>query len=331
MPLEQMLSSLEKKLHDPFDFLTAMAEYRAFAAAYQCPTNPKELAWTQLLDKHTLEDGTRVRVHGLNSALISDGEDQMANLLLGEFQFHHLNGLDSCVNIVICHHPHTWLLDGKEANDFFRTQAQVVLCGHDHDPRIYVEDRSLRVFAGAVHPNRRETKWEPCYHVLRLSLPTGSQRLLASVETRVWRVQDKYFVPYPAKDGTPHQTESIPLPSREPSASQGSTIFQTQKADIPVSSASGKAVAPTPTNELMAAAKRRLIVHFFRLGAISKYTAVVSAGVWEEGDDALDGQARWARVFDRAEKAGKLGALWDAIAAQDETLIGQPNPFTNGD
>jgi hypothetical protein len=81
----------------------------------------------------------------------------------------------------------------------------------------------------------------------------------------------------------------------------------------------------------MAAAKRRLIVHFFRLGAISKYTAVVSAGVWEEGDDALDGQARWARVFDRAEKAGKLGALWDAIAAQDETLIGQPNPFTNGD
>jgi thioredoxin-like negative regulator of GroEL len=82
------------------------------------------------------------------------------------------------------------------------------------------------------------------------------------------------------------------------------------------------------TNDAFAAARRKLIVHFFRLGTLSRYQAVLDAGVWDESDDALDGQARWARVFERAEKADKLAALWTAVAAKDETLAGQTNPFT---
>ena len=84
----------------------------------------------------------------------------------------------------------------------------------------------------------------------------------------------------------------------------------------------------TLTNDAFAAARRRLIVHFFRLGTIARYNVVIDAGVWEDSDDALEGQARWARVFERAEKAGKFNSLWDAVAANDETLAGQPNPFT---
>jgi len=56
----------------------------------------------------------------------------------------------------------------------------------------------------------------------------------------------------------------------------------------------------------------------------------MDTGVWEDTDDAFDGEARWARVFDRAEKAGKFPDLWEAVAANDETLVGQPNPFTSG-
>jgi predicted MPP superfamily phosphohydrolase len=80
--------NLAKKLHDPFDFLTAMTEYRAFAGEYNCPTTANALAWVQVLDDdHLLEDGTSVRFHGLNSALISDGKDDKANLYLSELQF----------------------------------------------------------------------------------------------------------------------------------------------------------------------------------------------------------------------------------------------------
>ena len=88
-------------------------------------------------------------------------------------------------------------------------------------------------------------------------------------------------------------------------------------------------VATTLTSDAFAAARRKLIVHFFRLGTIARYEAAILAGAWEESDDALAGQARWSRVFERAEKANKFGALWNAVAANDETLTGQPNPFNN--
>lgn len=329
MSHEDRLASLEKKLHDPFDFLNAMVDYRAFAAEHGCPTNPRELAWSQVLDdKHLLEDGTTVRFHGLNSALVSDHEDTKANLLIGT-QFHHFDAQPKYVNVVLCHHPHAWLIDGSQANDFFRTQAHVVLCGHDHDPRCYMEGGSLRVFAGAVHPNRRESRWEPCYHVLRLSVSTAAKReLTASVETRVWRDKDKCFGPYVQPDGLTRYEERIELPSWVHPATAVSPISHSPtKEPLPLSSP-GITVAATLINDTFTAARRKLIVHFFRLGTIARYRVVIDAGVWEESDDALDGQARWARVFERAEKAGKFAALWDAVAANDETLTGQPNPFS---
>jgi len=321
-PREDRLLSLQKKLQDPFDFLMAMIEYRAFATEYGCSTNTKEVAWVETLgDEHLLEDGTAVRIHGLNSALISDQEDKKANLLLGDFQFQHFNADPDVVSLVLCHHPHPWLLDGNEANDYFRNQTHVVLCGHDHSPRCYKEGGSLRLFAGAIHPNRRETDWEPCYHVLRLSVETVPARTLrVRVTTRTWRPKDKCFGPYAQPDGKLYHEELVSLP-----AWPGR---KTPQAAITVSSPVGATVAAKPTKDEFQAARRKLIVHFFRLGTIARYQAAISAGVWDDADDALDLQARWTRVFERAEQLEKLAALWAAIAAQDKTLSGQPNPFT---
>jgi predicted phosphodiesterase len=330
MSREERLASLDKKLHDPFDFLTALTEYRAFATEYGCPTIPKELSWIQVLDdNHLLEDGTPVRFHGLNSALISDGDDRKANLLLGATQFHNFSTHPGYVNVVLCHHPHAWLLDGNEANDFFRNQAQIVLCGHDHEARYYMEGHSLRIFAGAVHPNPRESHWEPCYHVLRLSVNAGAKRvLIASVETRVWRDKDKCFAPQPLPDGKSRYEESIELPSLARPVADPAPISHSQREKTSVLSPVAKTVTTTLTNDAFAAARRKLIVHFFRLGTLSRYKVVIDAGVWDESDDAFDGQERWARVFDRAEKNDKLGVLWNAVAKNDDTLTGQPNPFT---
>jgi predicted phosphodiesterase len=328
---EDRLASLEKKLHDPFDFLAGLAEYRAFAAEYACPSNPKQLAWVQVLgDGHVLEDGTAVRFHGLNSALISDHEDLKANLILGEMQFSKFDAQANYVNVVLCHHPHGWLLDGNEANDFFRKQAHIVLCGHEHDARCYREDGSLRVFAGAVHPSRREaSRWEPCYHVLRLSVSAKPKRVLSvSVETRAWRPKDKRFGPYVQSDGSPRHEAQIELPALpRPGTSAQPISHSPQGESSLILSASGKAMTAMLNNDAFTAARRKLIVHFFRLGTIARYEAVIDAGVWDESDDALDGQARWARVFDRAERAAKFPLLWKAVAARDDTLKDQPNPF----
>ena len=328
MPDEDRLASLNKKLHDPFDFLTALAEYRLFANEYGCPTDPDKLAWVQVLDK-VLEDGTSVRLHGLNSALISDEGDKKGNLLLGATQFHHFDSDPAYVNVVLCHHPHPWLMDGNSANDFFRWQSQVVLCGHDHEIRAYMEGRSLRVFAGAVHPNPREGRWEPCYHVLTLHIDKtdGKRILVAQVETRVWRDRDKCFGAYTQENGTPYLEERIELPDWNAKAPPASPILDSKPVDVAVSSPPVMTVGPTLTSDTYAAARRRLIVHFYRLGVVSRHEAAIGAGVWEESDDALSGQARWSRVFERAEKLNKLGTLWDIVASKDHTFAGQPNPF----
>ena len=326
---EERLASLDAKLKDPsLDFLAALKEYSAFAQEYDCPTSCKELAWVQFLNSgKTLQDGTVIRFHGLNSALLSDAVDTKANLLLGDFQFRHFGTDARYVDVVLCHHPHSWLIDGNRANDRFRTLAHVVLSGHEHDARCYKEGGSLRVFAGATHPSRREGPWEPCYHVLRLSVDTTVRReLCVQVETRVWREKDQRFCKNVQGDSADFHEERIPLKAwtRPAAVPQLST---SANPPAPVSSPAEMNV-PTMTPDVSAAARRKLIVHFFRVGTLLRVQAAISAGVWEEGDDAFDGQERWARVFERAEKAARLGALWDAVAREDQTLAGQINPFT---
>jgi predicted phosphodiesterase len=325
----ERLASLKAKLKDhTLDFLAALKEYSAFAVEYGCPSSCKELAWVQFLNSEkTLEDGTKVRFHGLNSALLSDGADVKANLLLGDFQFGHFSNDPQYINVVLCHHPQNWLIDDNEANDYFRKQAHILLSGHEHDTRCYNEGGCLRVRAGAIHPNRREERWEPCYHVLRVSVDSSKTReLVIQVETRVWRDKDKCFGKYVQGDGSDFHTERIPLKAwTQPTVV--TAVSPSTKPAVPISSSSEMNV-PTMTPEAFAAARRKLIVHFFRVGTLARFRAAMSADVWEEGDDAFDGQERWARVFKRAEETEKLGSLWDAVAAEDPTLAGQTNPFT---
>jgi predicted phosphodiesterase len=325
---EERLASLEAKLEDPsLDFLAALKEYRAFAQEYGCATSCQELAWVQTLDEgKRLEDGSVIRFHGLNSALLSDAADAKPNLLLGELQFVNFSSDPQYVNVVLCHHPQNWLIDDNEANDFFRAQAHVLLSGHEHDTRCYFEGGCLRIRAGAIHPNRREDRWEPCYHVLRISVDSSKIReLVVQVETRVWRPKDKCFAKYVQGDGSDFHTERIPLKAWAGSAASPQ-ISVSANPLVPVSSPK-EVSARTMTPDEFAAARRKLIVHFFRVGTLSRFRSAISAGVWEEGDDAFDGQERWARVFERAEKNEKLEALWDAVAKEDQTLSGQINPF----
>jgi hypothetical protein len=77
-----------------------------------------------------------------------------------------------------------------------------------------------------------------------------------------------------------------------------------------------------------AAARRKLIIHFVDLGPLGRYEAAMAAGVWDNADENLQGQALWARVFERAEAMKKLAALWAAVAAKDQRLSAVPNPFT---
>lgn len=321
---------LQRKLQDDsWDFLHPLNEYRNFAAEHGRLglTSAQELAWVCQLTS-VFDDGTPLVLHGLNSAFLSDAGDRKANLLVSPFQFRHLAARRDCVNLVMCHHPASWLIDGNHAEDRFRQHASLVLTGHEHQSRCFPVGGGLRVCAGAVHPSRGEKEWNPGYNVIRLSVESEPCRTLCTqVETRVWHKTQFFFVGSPYSDHSKFYKYRQKLPTVAIAPMKG-------VGDIPSESLIGS----TPTtvadktdnahDAVFAAERRKLIIHFFRLGTLKRYEVAMAAGAWDDSDDAFDGQARWARVFDRAERENKLAALWDRVAAEDKTLTGQLNPFT---
>ncbi len=320
---------LQGKLTDSsWDFLLPLREYRDFAAQHGRlgTTSAQELAWACRLTS-VLDDGTPVVLHGLNSAFLSDSGDMKANLLVSPFQFRSLRVKQDCVNLVMCHHPSTWLIDGNHVEDRLRKHAHVVLTGHEHQSRCFSVGDGLRVCAGAVHPSRGEREWNPGYNVIRLSVEHGAARsLLTEVEARVWHKTRFIFCnsPYSNASKCFQHRQSLPALGIATASDLGEGPPKLLSRLSPMTVTE----SPEPAQDAaFAAARRKLIIHFFRLGPIGRYEAVKAAGVWEDSDARFEGQTLWARVFDRATVGNKLASLWEAVATEDKTLIGQSNPF----
>ena len=330
---EKRDANVEAKLKDTsWDFLRSIGEYRNFAATHDCPTTAAELAWSLRLPKK-IDESTPVRLHGLNSAILSNKFDQRANLVVTQFQFHRLKNPEECVEIVMCHHPSSWLLDGNEVDDHYRRYVNLVLTGHEHQSRCFPQGNGLQVCAGAVHPSRGEANWQPSYNVIRLSVETNQQRrnLLIKVETRNWHKTGRAFVaaPWPgfASGHYEHRQDLPPVriaESRTIPNTTAETPTITETATVP------EEPLAAADDLAFASGRRKLIVHFFRLGIITRYEVVMSVGLYDESDEALEGQARWARIFERAEEKKQFPALWTAVASRDIELVGVPNPFTPG-
>lgn len=314
---------------DSWDFLLPLTEYKNFAAKHGmlAKTSAQDLAWAcQLTSK--LEDGTPVVIHGLNSAFLSDAGDEKANLLVSPFQFRHMRARHGCVNLVMCHHPSSWLIDGNHVEDRFQKHAHVVLTGHEHQTRCFSVNCGLRVCAGAVHPSRGERDWNPGYNVIRISIENSPERtLITQVETRLWHKTAFTFHEFRTPEGEKFFEHRQTLPAV--AIAKTPLLYDTEPVQL--SSSTPIAVTDKPSAEqtaTFAAAKRRLTIHFFGLGPIDRYEAVMAAGLWDDSDENLQGQALWGKVFERAEENEKLGALWDAVAKKDSTITDQINPFT---
>ena len=165
-----------------------------------CQTTADALAWS--LDfPIPLECDFVVRLHGLNSALISDAADAPNKLLVSEFQTAKLCDTPGVINVVLCHHPPDWLMDKADLRKVLRRFAPVALFGHEHSVRVLPDDKQVQLFAGAVQPPRDEPGWLPTYHILQLEIVgTAAQpELLIRVHTRefynysfrAWRFEDE--------------------------------------------------------------------------------------------------------------------------------------------
>jgi calcineurin-like phosphoesterase family protein len=163
-PLDEILNHEEDRA-----LLTKrMAAYLEFASGFApaCLAAPAPLDQRLFWVHRFSSRGLAIRLVGLNTALLSSGDDDMSKLRLGNRQLEEAFtrppvSKDELV-IVLSHHPlHTgWLADGRDADRWVRKSAHVHLSGHVHD-LTSEETRAggsargfVRIVAGAAHGER---------------------------------------------------------------------------------------------------------------------------------------------------------------------------------
>lgn len=324
--------NVSTQLHkDPHQTLLApLHSYNDFAQGFGCATTAKNLAWSRVFPK-PLEDGTVVRLHGLNSALISDQADAPAKLLVTDFQTAHFSRSPEIVELVLCHHPPDWLMDKVQLREALDAFTHVALFGHEHSTYGTATKDLVQLFAGAVQPATRDPgNWLPTYHIIQLSIAgAGEARdLVVHVRTREFSTAGGYrFHPRRNADSEivdEHRLRLAPWMSQAAPAAKEVATAAAGELPLITIMAPPEPLTPTPAE----VAQRELLVQFFRLGTPLRFAAAIDAGLVRDGDDTMDPRVMWEQVFQRAIDEQRLEAFWIATAKHSSALRGRNNPFS---
>lgn len=302
-----------------------LENYNTFAAQYNCKTSPEQLFWQ---DDLPFPDGSKLRLVGLNSAIVSDANDNLKDgkLVLGSAQVH--NGLlrnKGIVNVVLCHHPPDWLHDANTQKDF-RTLAYVQLVGHKHAFELVPTATSIRVSAGAVHPERG-IEWEPRFNFLEFGVNNGANGgvFKITVHPHVWDAKINQFKKDYNEEGNPHPSFEFKIPAFVPVAAAGDEDAP-KREDSPMESESNTFVmTESGDKEGIRDPAKRLVYRFYALPNWKQIKVGVDLDLFGE-DENFSPESIGVEICNRAKKTKKLGQLWAAI----ENAHGdppKPNPF----
>lgn len=192
-----------------------LREYNDFAARYECSFFGEGEAFAWDRDLPPLDDGSILRIRGLNSALLSGLSDRPQSLFLGSHAW-TMPRHDGIEYLAMSHHPPNWLLDGPEFERGLR--ARIQLFGHEHDQRILPARDWVRLYAGSVNPHRGEPNWQPGYNIIDVAVANdnGARTMEVGVHVRVWLGPPPRFRTFEDINGERVHRSSIPLPSWTP-------------------------------------------------------------------------------------------------------------------
>lgn len=316
---ERVASYLRDKMAAPLLFKPIEA-YNGFAAKFSCTSRPDPLAWHHDLE---LNDGSRLRVYGINSTLASDRTDNNANrrLVVGTVQVRPKEE-PGVVYLAMCHHPPDWLLDYEKVKQSLNARARVQLFGHKHFQAIDEVNNCLQIGAGAVHPSRKEKNWHPRYNWLSISVrkETDNRFLDVDVHPRVWNDAKARFVPdYDACNGSVQRVYSLVLEKWQLPAPPPAPAAPVPPAD----SSPGAVMAEvSPTD-----AARTLTYRFLDLPHVVRLQIAQSLALYENEDEGVLDAVLFDRIFDRAARRTKLEQLWQKVEAYHSDDQNLENPY----
>lgn len=307
-------------------FYEALQEYNHFASNFDCQLEPSRPTWQFGLG---LNDGSELVLVGLNSVLVSGPDDHQdtGKMVLGPVA--QLMPPDSGrVYMTLAHHPLTWLVDHDTVNDELQARARIQLFGHTHDPVVQQIDNCLRIVAGATHPERSESGWEPRYNAIQMQVmgEWNARTLEIRLHQRVWRRKRLCFGPCHERTETPPEVFSLSLPSwsapkpaPEPSPDLVAPLTSAQSDSVPNTVAAEEVTPVDPY--------RALVRKFLALSIHSRHRVLVEVGLLSNDDDPPPplNQA-WAEALGTARgRPDLLTTVWDRV--QVEVDGNEPSPF----
>lgn len=282
-----------------------IGNYNLFAQSFFCDIFPpkRTIATRDLV----LNDGSKLRLSGFNSVLVSSASDVPGQLYVDP-ACHQLVREQGVEHLVMCHHPFNWLRGGQRLCDHLNDIARLQLFGHEHTNRIELARDYVRLAAGAVHPDRSEYGWEPGYNLINVHVSgTGTNRHLeVQVHVRVWQVAPGLFRPKIDRGDDPVFYSTMGLEAWTPPISEAREVFGLESSLSPplVKPEGADLLGSDPMKTL-----RDINIRFFKLTFSQKSEVAGRLGLLEDEDVNLPDFERFRRVFLRARERGIVEAL----------------------
>lgn len=282
---------------------SSLGNYNNFAGQFFCGLLPPErtIAKRDLL----LNDGSKLRLSGLNSTFVSSEADKAGELFVDPSARNITRG-KGVENIVLCHHPYSWLRHGDTLSDHLNGVARIHLFGHEHTSRIVLARDYVCINASAAHPERTEHGWEPGYNLIELSVAgkDANRELDIHVHVRVWQQRPNQFRPKMDKEEEVfhHKIELdawvLPVAATESKIPLEPLADKTEQTGI---------LEPKPADSMDTL--RDLSIRFFKLTLSQKSAIAGKLALLEDEDMEKPDFERFRQVLIRARDRGQIDDL----------------------
>lgn len=269
-----------------------------------------------------LNDGGILRLRGLNSTLVSNALDDEGNnkMILGLKQVQLPKDDNRIAYLTLCHHPLDWIKDNIESH--LNSRAILQLFGHKHNQCVQQIDNSLRIVAGATHPDRADSDWLPRYNFLSLSVvkENGNRKLHVNVYSRLWSADETKFKPDFVSEGKIFKDYDFDLPDWDGISKDSDVSTKKESEDMAtIKSINKESKIENPY--------RKLVYRFYKLAFNVRHQIVLKLKLIRDEDEGLEEIDLFKNIFLRAKQDNILDKVWEETEKAHENYDNSNNPF----
>src|SRR5262249_40877182 len=98
-----------------------------------------------------------------------------------------------------------WLQDQDSVVNHLESKVRIQLFGHKHSQRVQTINETLRITAGAMHPERDGGDWEPIYNVIEIERRDDQSIGVRLFQRRWHKIDCRFVADHDSNTGKPHR------------------------------------------------------------------------------------------------------------------------------